>query len=60
MPTAEDGKRLGVVAKRLHARHILLATWKKGSSARFFAYHPRATDKTKQWTEVGDLEAVFR
>jgi hypothetical protein len=26
MPTLEDGKRLRVVAKRLHARHILLAS----------------------------------
>jgi hypothetical protein len=43
MPTTEDGKRLRAVAKRLHARHILLASWKKGSAVRFFSYQPRAT-----------------
>jgi hypothetical protein len=59
MPTAEDGKRLEVVAKRLDARHILFATWKKGSAARFNIYHPRATNKARKWTEVHDLESVF-
>jgi len=60
MPTTEDGKRLRVVAKRLHARHILLAAWKKGSAARFFSYKPRATQKAREWTELPDLNAVFR
>jgi hypothetical protein len=43
MPTTEDGMRLRAVAKRLHARHILLATWRKRSAARFFSYRPRRT-----------------
>lgn len=60
MPTTEDGKRLKAVAKRLHARHILLASWKKGSAVRFFTYRPRASEKAKEWTEVTDLNAVFR
>jgi hypothetical protein len=60
MPTTEDGKRLRAVAKRLHARHILLATWTKGSAVRFFSYQPRATEKAQEWTEVSDLAAVFR
>jgi len=60
MPTTEDGKRLGAVAKRLHARHILLASWKKGSAARFFRYNPRATQKAREWAEVSDLDAAFR
>jgi hypothetical protein len=60
MPTTEDGKRLRAVAKRLHTRRILLATWKKGSAAQFFRYRPRATEKAREWTEVSDLAAVFR
>src|ERR1039458_1666304 len=43
MSTTEDGMRLRAVAKRLHARHILLATWRKRSAARFFSYRPRRT-----------------
>src|SRR4051812_20840965 len=38
MPTAEDCARLSVIATHLHARQILLASWKKGSAARFFTY----------------------
>jgi hypothetical protein len=60
MPTTEDGMRLRAVAKRLHARHILLATWRKGSAARFFSYRPRRTKKGQEWTEVHDLDAIFR
>ncbi|MGI8742436.1 MAG: hypothetical protein ACR2NN_07660 [Bryobacteraceae bacterium] len=60
MPTTEDGKRLGAIARQLHARHILLATWKKGSAARFYSYQPKATEKAREWTEVSDLDAVFR
>jgi hypothetical protein len=59
MPTIEDGKRLRVVAKRLHARYVLLAAWKKGSAARFFRYQPRAAAR-RQWAEISDLDAIFR
>src|SRR5580704_6916777 len=41
MPTPDDGKRLRTVARRLHARHILLATWKKGSAVQFRRYRLR-------------------
>jgi hypothetical protein len=34
-PTTEDAIRLRAVASRHNAREILLATWKKGSTARF-------------------------
>jgi hypothetical protein len=60
MPTAEDGKRLGVVAKRHHAKHVLLASWKKGTAVQFRQYRPRATEKSCEWGTVSDLEAVFR
>jgi hypothetical protein len=59
MPTVEDGKRLSVVAKRLRARHVLLAAWKKGFAAPFFRYRPRAAAR-RQWAEVSDLDAIFR
>ena len=57
MPTTEDGRRLRAVAKQHHAKHILLAAWKKGSAARLFEM---ASDETPGWTEVDDLDAVFR
>jgi len=60
MPTNEDGKRLWAVAKALRARHVLLASLKKGTAARFYSYRPRATDRAKQWIEVTDLDAVFK
>jgi hypothetical protein len=60
MPTSEDGKRLKLVARQVNARRILLASWKKGSAARFFTYHPRAMQRAREWSEVLDLEAIFR
>jgi hypothetical protein len=60
MPTTEDGKRLAVVAKCLHAKHILLASWQKGSVVQFREYQPRANQKSSEWNKVSDLEAVFR
>jgi hypothetical protein len=60
MPTTEDGKRLRIVAKRLHARHILLAAWKRGSAVRFFSYRPWAAERAQEWKEESDLEPIFR
>jgi hypothetical protein len=59
MPTREDGKRLRVVARRHHARRVLLAAWKKGAEARFFELHPRTRRNGSEWSEVEDLNAVF-
>jgi len=56
MPSEQDGKRLRIVAKRNGASRILLASWKRGTEARFFELHPSKS----QWVEVSDLEAVFR
>ena len=36
MPTSDDARRLRAVAKRHGACDVLLATWKKGTEARFF------------------------
>ena len=60
MPTTDDAVRLSAVAKRLHARHILLATWKKGGEAQFFALRPFVTDRARQWAAVSDLDDMFR
>ena len=54
-PTPEDALRLRVVARRHYACGVLLATWKKGSAARFFLLQPKGT-----WLKVTDLKAVFR
>lgn len=57
-PTREDATRLRAVARRHRARHVLLATWKKESAARFYRLrHPIAK---VGWSEVADLEAIFR
>jgi hypothetical protein len=54
-PTAADAQRLRAVARRHCACAILLAIWKKGYAARFFALRPRGV-----WTELQDLTSVFR
>jgi hypothetical protein len=56
MPTAEDARRLRAVAKLHRARRILLASWKKGTAARFFRLKRGSSD----WTEISDLGKVFR
>jgi hypothetical protein len=55
-PTAEDARRLNIVAGRYGARRVLLAAWKKGKAPRFFFLHP----KSGFWKEVANLSAVFR
>jgi hypothetical protein len=54
-PTGEDAARLRIVARRHGACGVLLATWKKGSAARFFSLHKRLPE----WDEVEDLRSVF-
>lgn len=58
-PTAEDGKRLRLVARRHGACGVLLAAWKKGRAARFFSLRPKAIAGKDDWAEVQDLKAVF-
>jgi hypothetical protein len=60
MPTVEDGRRLRAVAKRHHARVVLLAAWKRGTAVRVFSLRPRSRDRRREWTEVTDLATVFR
>lgn len=57
-PTLEDAARLRIVAKRHGARHVLLATWKKGTAARFFRL--RRASAGHAWTEIKNLDSVFR
>jgi hypothetical protein len=57
-PTVEDAMRLRTVAKRHCARHVLLATWKKGTAARFFRL--RRASARDPWTEITNLDSVFR
>jgi hypothetical protein len=52
-PTTEDGKRLQIVARRHGAVGVLLATWKKGTAAKFYAL------QQSKWNEVHDLASVF-
>jgi hypothetical protein len=57
-PTPEDTTRLRAVAKRHGACGVLLATWKKGTAARFFRL--RRASAGDGWAEVTDLDSVFR
>ena len=59
-PTARDGTRLRVVARRHRAHKVLLAAWKKGKAARFFSLRPKAVSGKGDWLDVDDLRLVFR
>ncbi len=54
-PTPEDASRLRIVARHHGACGVLLATWKKGTAARFFSPHKTLPE----WHEVEDLRSVF-
>jgi hypothetical protein len=58
-PTVEDATRLRAVARRHCACGVLLATWKKGKAARFYALNSKRHDTSADWTEVRDLNSVF-
>ena len=57
-PTLEDATRLRIVAKRHCACDVLLATWKKGTEARFFPL--RRASAREAWAEITNLDSVFR
>ena len=57
-PTLEDAARLRRVAKRHDACHVLLATWKRGTAARF--YRLRRASAREAWTEITNLDSIFR
>jgi len=52
-PTVEDAKRLQIVARHHGAVAVLLATWRKGTAAKFYAL------QQSKWSEVHDLTSVF-
>jgi hypothetical protein len=54
-PTTQDAARLRIVARHHGVCGILLATWKKGSKARFFSLHK----EHPEWSEVTDLQNIF-
>jgi len=60
MPTAEDARRLRSVAKRHQVRHVLLASWIKGKQVRIFSLQSKIIRSRRNWTEVPNLDAVFR
>jgi hypothetical protein len=60
-PTQQDAARLRRVAKRHCACDVLLATWKKGTQARFVRLRSRAS--ATDWTDPlnpTELDSVFR
>jgi hypothetical protein len=60
MPTEDDGHRLRIVARHHRARQVLLATWNKGTAARFFRLRHRRGKGLRDWIEVEDLDTIFR
>lgn len=61
MPTREDGQRLRAVARHHRAQKVLLATWTKGTAARFFKLrNRRGSEGLGDWVEVDDLNVTFR
>lgn len=56
-PTAEDVRRLRIVARRHGACKVLLAAWKKGAIARFYSLQEKRGDPT--WIEIVNLSLVF-
>lgn len=53
-PTPEDALRLQAVGRHHRADNVLLATWKKGTAAKFFSLRPN-----REWVRVRDLAAAF-
>jgi hypothetical protein len=58
-PTSEDAQRLRIVARYHRAGRVLLATWKKGSEARFYSLRQKAISGEGDWVEVSDLKQIF-
>lgn len=59
-PTAADGERLRIVARRHRAHKVLLAAWKKGKAPKFFTLRSKAVSGKKDWIEVDDLRTIFQ
>jgi hypothetical protein len=57
-PTPEDATRLRIIARRHGACGVLLASWKKGSAAKFFSLHTNSK-RVNEWREVDDLRSLF-
>lgn len=60
MPTTEDGRRLTAVAEQLNVKDILLASWTKGSAAKFYSHQPEAVHRKQEWLEFPDLDKLFK
>jgi hypothetical protein len=56
-PTAEDARRLRIVARRHGACEVLLAAWMKGKAARFYSLRRKPGEPT--WIEIVNLSMVF-
>jgi len=56
-PTAEDAKRLRIVARRHGACEVLHAAWKEGKGARFYSLQKETGALTQ--IEIDDLRAIF-
>lgn len=58
-PTSRDCDRLRRVARRHGACGILLATWQKGKSAKFYSLRTKGNKAERGWEEVTNLVEFF-
>jgi hypothetical protein len=58
-PTIPDADRLRAVARYHRAQCVLLASWKKGSSAQFFTLRAKGSSRHANWVAISDLKQVF-
>ena len=62
-PTEDDGKRLRIVKRMYKARHVILATWKKGKQANFYLLRSNAKRDAigwkRDWVLATDVRTVF-
>jgi hypothetical protein len=58
-PTDDDAKRLRTVKQMHKAKHVLLATWKKGHAAKFFTLRDTPDADNGHWNDSPDLKKIF-
>lgn len=58
-PTKEDVRRLREVAKRYHAKAVVLAVWRKGGQPEFFRLNRQSAADRNLWLST-DSDQLFR
>jgi hypothetical protein len=59
-PTAADAERLRLVQSLHKARHVVLASWKRGNEAKCYLLRPKRNGKVAGWKGDWDASVDFR